>query len=99
MPLEVDDWFYPDRITYLFGANSLYNRRFHQRRRMKKLLGENRALVGEAKASTKKLFLKFLTREQIVSIQRVFHVGPGDFCARRWGQSSWISRPSSCKGN
>jgi hypothetical protein len=79
LPLEVDDWFYADRITYLFRSNSLYNRRFHQRRRMKKLLGVHQPLVGEAKSSTKELFLKHLTNEQIKAIQRVFHVGPGEF--------------------
>lgn len=79
LPLEPDDWFYPDRITYLFRSNSLYNRRFHQRRRMKKLLGANRKLVGDAKLSTKEMFLKHLTDEQMKAIQRVFQVGPGMF--------------------
>lgn len=79
MPLEPDDWFYENRITYRFASNSLYNRRFHQRRRMKKLLGENRKLVGEAKSLTKELFLRDLTADQIKAINRVFHVGPGEF--------------------
>lgn len=46
---------------------------------MKKLLGIHRPLVGEAKSSTKQLFLKHVTSEQIKIIRRVFHVGPGDF--------------------
>ena len=79
MPLEPDDFFYPDRITYLFRATSIYNRRFHQRRRMKALLGIHRKLVGEAKSNTKELFLRHLTAEQIKAIERVFHVGPGMF--------------------
>lgn len=58
LPLGAEDWFYADRITYLFKAGSLYNRRFHQRRQMKQLPGKNRALVGEAKSSTKADFLK-----------------------------------------
>src|SRR5438105_2315540 len=33
LPLALDDWFYPERITYVFKENSLYNRRFEQRRR------------------------------------------------------------------
>lgn len=79
MPLQADDWFYPDRITYHFRPNSLYNRRFHQRRRMKALLGRHRSLVGEAKSSSKELFLKHLTNEQVVAIRRIFQVGPGIF--------------------
>jgi len=79
LPLEPDDFFYPDRITYRFKENSLYNRRFNQRRRLKKLLGANRKLVGDAKSSTKEMFLKHLTSEQAAAIRRVFHVGPGEF--------------------
>src|ERR1051325_10595536 len=79
MPLKEDDWFYPDRITYIFRPNSAYNRRFLQRWRMKKLLGAHRALVGEAKASTKELFLKYLTADQKKTIERVFQVGPAAF--------------------
>lgn len=80
MPLEPDDWFHSQRITYLFRDNSLYNRRFHQRRRLKKLLGkENRPLVGEAKASTKRDFLKFLTEDQARAIRRIIEVEPGEF--------------------
>ena len=47
MLLRPDDWFHASRITYVFGSSSLYNRRFHQRRRMKRLLGEHRKLVGD----------------------------------------------------
>lgn len=78
LPLLPDDFFYPDRITYVFRENSLFNRRFHQRRRMKMLLGEHRPLVSDAKATTKELFLRHLTREQIRAIQRIFGVGPGN---------------------
>jgi hypothetical protein len=70
---------YPDRITYVFRSNSLYNRRFRQRRQMKKLLGVYRKPVGEAKSSTKEDFLKHLMSEQIQPIQRVFRVSPGTF--------------------
>ena len=61
---EPDDFFYPDRIAYRFKEHSLYNRRFHQRRRLKKLLRIHRKLVGDAKSSTKGDFLKSLTTEQ-----------------------------------
>lgn len=80
LPLQVDDWFYPDRITYVFRPNSLYNRRFHQRRRMKRLLRrDHRRLVERAKASTKQFFLKRLSDEQRRVIARVFQVSPAQF--------------------
>ena len=48
-PLQPDDWFFAERITYQYRANSLYNRRFLQRKRMKELLGKKlRKLVGAA---------------------------------------------------
>lgn len=87
LPLEPDDWFYPDRITYVFRSNSLYNRRFHQRRRMKKLLGIHRKIVGDAKSSTKELFLKHVTEEQAKAIRRIFHVGPGVFWRAAQGRA------------
>ena len=43
MPLQVDDWFFADRITYVYRENSRYNQRFEQRMKMKKLLGPHRA--------------------------------------------------------
>lgn len=50
LPLEPDDWFFAERITYQFRENSLYNRRFLQRQRMKELLGKPlRKLVEQAK--------------------------------------------------
>ena len=79
LPLDAADWFFPDRITYRFKEGSVYNRRFNQRRRLKKLLGKNRKLVGDAKSSTKGDFLKHLTREEAKAIRRILGVGPGEF--------------------
>ncbi|MBI2806033.1 MAG: hypothetical protein HYX68_13720 [Planctomycetes bacterium] len=79
LPLNVDDWFFPDRITYRFKEGSLYNRRFNQRRRLKKLLSKNRKLVGDAKSSTKGDFLKYLTADEAKAIRRILGVGPGEF--------------------
>jgi len=39
MPLEPDDEFFAYRVTYFYRENSLYNRRFEQRQRLKELLG------------------------------------------------------------
>lgn len=80
MPLEPEDWFFPERITYLYRENSLYNRRFEQRRRMKELLGKRwRKLVGTAKYHTKTIFLRDLSSEQARAIRRRLRVEPGEF--------------------
>lgn len=98
LPLQPDDWFYPHRITYVFRENSLYNRRFLQRRRMKKLLGRYRSLVGEAKSSTKELFLKGLSTEQRKSIERIFHVGTAAFWRAANGRAFLTLPPEFVQG-
>lgn len=82
LPLEPDDEFYATRITYLYRENSLYNRRFEQRQRMKELLGRRyRRLVGDAKSryTTKTIFLRDLRDDERQAIERVFDVDPGTF--------------------
>ncbi len=81
MPLEPDDQFFPDHITYLYRENSLYNRRFEQRRRLKEILGKYRPLVEHAKSRyiTKGLFLRDLTAEQGIAIRRLLGIEPGEF--------------------
>lgn len=79
MPLRPDDEFFPDRITYIYGENSLYNRRFEQRRRLKELLSRHRKLVGEAKYHPKGIFLRDLTAEQAGAIRRILSIDPGEF--------------------
>ncbi len=80
MPLEADDTFFADRITYVYRTNSLYNRRFEQRRRLKELLGrQNRPLVETAKRHTKTIFMKFLTDCQADAIRRILHIEPDEF--------------------
>jgi hypothetical protein len=82
LPLEPDDEFFPDRITYLYRENSLYNRRFEQRRRLKELLGrQHRPLVEHAhnRYITKAIFLRDLTDGQAQMIRRILNVEPGDF--------------------
>ncbi|NLY01881.1 MAG: hypothetical protein GXY83_37830 [Rhodopirellula sp.] len=78
--LEPDDEFFPDRVAYIYRANSLYNRRFEQRRRLKELLGKRlRPLVEAAKRRTKTLFLDLLTRDEADAIRRVLTVEPAVF--------------------
>ena len=80
MPLEPEDWFFPDRITYVYRENSLYNRRFEQRMRLKELLGHrHRKLVGEAKWHTQAIFLQHLTAEQARAIRQRLNVSPKEF--------------------
>lgn len=82
MPLEPDDDFFTDRITYLFRDNSLYNRRFLQRKRLKELLGKRfRPLVGAAQSryATKQIFLRTITEEQSQAIRTILHIELGDF--------------------
>lgn len=87
MPLDPNDDFFLERITYLYRANSLYNRRFEQRIRMKELLGKNRKLVGDAKYFTKNQFLKRLTADQANSIRRCLKVEPGVFWRAAQGKA------------
>ena len=80
MPLEPDDEFFTDRITYLYRPNSVYNRRFEQRNRLKQLLGKNhRKLVSDAKYFTKEIFLKRLTKRQTQAIQQILGTSPEVF--------------------
>ena len=68
------------RVTYIYRTNSLYNRRFEQRRRLIELLGRRlRPLVETAKRRTKTLFLDLLTREERDVIRRILKVEPGTF--------------------
>ncbi len=94
LPLQQDDWFYPERITYIYRPNSLYNQRFEQRKRMKELLGKkHRPLVETAKRSTKKIFLQFLTQEQAKAIQRILDIEPGIFWRMAKGRTFHPLRP------
>ncbi len=82
MPLDPDDQFFPDRITYVYRSSSLfYNRRFEQRNRLKELIGHHRPLVEYAKNKyiSKAIFLRDLTEEQAAAIRRIFDVEPGEF--------------------
>jgi len=80
MPLEPDDEFFADRITYIYREHSLYNRRYEQRMRLKELLGrEHKKLVGEAKYHTKRIFLADLSDRQARAIRRRLNVEPGLF--------------------
>jgi hypothetical protein len=78
LPLEPDDPIHVYRIVYLYKANSLYNRRYEQRRRLKELLGNRyRPLVEAAKRRTKTRFLDRLINEEAEAIRRILHVEPG----------------------
>lgn len=79
MPLQPDDPVSPDRILYVYKPESLYNRRFLQRRRLKELLGkEHRPLVGRAMAMRKKDFVAEVTPAQSRAVRQCLNVGVGD---------------------
>jgi hypothetical protein len=79
MPLEPDDPVSPDRILYVYKPNSLYNRRFLQRRRLKELLGrEHRALVGKAMSMRKRDFLADATEGQQRAVRQRLCITVGD---------------------
>jgi hypothetical protein len=81
MPLHRDDQFIPERITYVYRSNSLYNRRFEQRKRLKELLGRHRPLVEHAKNKyvSKAIFLRDLTNEQATAIRQILDIEPIEF--------------------
>lgn len=80
LPLQPTDCFYPDRVTYCYRTNSVYNRRFEQRQRLKELLGRRwRPLVEDAKRFTKTIFLEHLTARQAEAIRNCIGVDPGTF--------------------
>ena len=80
LPVEPDDPLYEQRITYLFRENSIYNRRFQQRQKLKQLLGnKNRKLVGVATRSNLTEFVDALTMEQAFLIRKGLGISPDTF--------------------
>lgn len=81
MPLEVDDVFYSERITYFYRPTSLYNMRFEQRKRLKELLGKEKSLVEKAKYSgwSKKIYLQNTSQREIDVVRRVLGISIDEF--------------------
>jgi hypothetical protein len=79
-PLEPEDPVDPMFVTYVFKPNSLYNRRFEQRQKLKRLLGKtHRPLVTAAKRSTKRSFVDALTSQQAYVIRKALGLDPTTF--------------------
>lgn len=79
-PLRPDDPVDPVRILYVFKENSIYNRRFEQRRSLKRLLGKtHRPLVTNAKRHSKRSFLDDLTSQQAYVIRKLLSVDASTF--------------------
>ncbi|HUY90836.1 MAG TPA: hypothetical protein VMV10_19025 [Pirellulales bacterium] len=79
LPLEPDDPVSAERILYVYKPESLYNRRFEQRRRLKELLGKkHRPLVGKAMRMRKKDYLAGLTTDDVRAVRERIKVEPGD---------------------
>ena len=80
MPLQPDDFLYERQITYLFRENSLYNRRYEQRMRLKELLGaKHRKLVTMAQRSTHGDCVDQLSAEQAFLLRKGLGLSPSDF--------------------
>ena len=80
LPLARDDPVHPYRILYCYKSASPYNRRVEQRRELKRRLGRvHRSLVTKASRSTKKDFLRTLTRDQAHVIRHWLKLDPGRF--------------------
>jgi len=76
-PLEPEDPVLPIRITYVFRENSVYNRRYEQRMKLKKLLGKRyRSLVTKAKQYTQSNFLDVLTAQEAYAIRKLLKMEP-----------------------
>lgn len=79
-PLEPDDPVDSMFVTYVFKENSVYNRRYEQRRKLKRLLGKaHRPLVTSAKRSSKRIFLDSLTSQQAYVIRNALGMDPTTF--------------------
>jgi hypothetical protein len=102
-PIEPDFPFDGQRIQYIFHAGSRYNRRFLQRRWLKRRLGkELRHLVGLAMGSTKREWFamlchgnKLLKMPGDAAAQGLAHrlkLRPGDFWRAVKGKS-WLTLP------
>ena len=78
-PLAKDDFFYPERITYVFREDSLFHQRFLQRRKLKALLGDRKSLVTTAKKNTLARFLEVLSSKDGYIIRQSLGLSPRDF--------------------
>lgn len=80
LPLAPEDPVHWCRILYLYKASNPSNRRFEQRRAIKRILGRrNRTLVTLAARSTKRDFLAALSELGAYVINRRLHLDPGQF--------------------
>lgn len=91
-PVPVDLEVLPENVGYLYHETSRYNRRFNQRRRMKKLLRKDGKLVKDAMGETKKRFLEKLTEQEQAVISRRFGIGPDVFW-RAVNGKEWLDLP------
>ncbi|HZZ82773.1 MAG TPA: hypothetical protein VFE62_30015 [Gemmataceae bacterium] len=79
-PVEESFPFHPQRIQYVYHATSRYNRRFEQRKYLKRRLGrEHRRLVGDAMSATKGDFLRHLGDTDTNAIWRRLGMSAGKF--------------------
>ncbi len=79
-PLETRDPVHPSRVAYAFKATAPYQRRFEQRRRLRRMLGkEYSKLVPRAMGAKKAEFLAALSEHEAVRVRARTGLGPGRF--------------------
>ncbi len=94
MPLQPDDPVDPQRVLYLYRENSVYNRRFLQRREMKRVLGRGyRSLVTRAKRATKQEFLAAVTLAEAEVVRHKLRIELGQFWRAAQGKV-FLERPA-----
>jgi hypothetical protein len=79
-PLEALDPVHPSRIVYAFKAAAPYQRRFEQRRRLRRMLGKEYApLVPRAMGAGKTAFLASLSEDEAALVRARTGLEPGRF--------------------
>jgi hypothetical protein len=79
-PLEARDPVHPSRLAYAFEATAPYQRRFEQRRRLRRMLGKEYShLVPRAMGAKKAEFLAGLSEHEAARVRARTDLGPGRF--------------------
>ena len=95
-PLEVGDPVHPCRVTYAFKADAPYQKRFEQRRRLRRMLGKEYAgLVPRAMGSGKAKFLAGLSGDEAARVRARTGLKPGRFWRAAKGREfiAWPTPP------
>ncbi len=95
-PLEAGDPVHPCRVAYAFKADAPYQKRFEQRRRLRRMLGKEYAgLVPRAMGSGKAEFLAGLSEDEAARVRARTGLKPGRFWRAAKGREliDWPTSP------